>query len=176
VVLAAGEILESCAVAFPRQGANIHLQAFVIDSSAGLVLTPAEDLADFRICHEPLKNCRRSRSGDEQIHVADRFPFAPNAAGGGDLLDARQLREVFGDFERGLFGETEQKPAGATPVLLDRPKHLLLLLGIRGRVRSFCSRHQRLQHVHRGDLEMLEMKPPTSWKSRATIPLLVSDW
>ena len=80
VLFAAGEILQSGAVAFARQSANIHLQAVLAHSRAGFILTPAENLGDFRIRCESVENRGAGWAGDQQIDVAYSLSSAPDAA------------------------------------------------------------------------------------------------
>ena len=133
VVFAAGEVLEGRAEAFARQRAHVHLQAFAAHSGAGLILAARQEFFHLGEAHKTFQHVSRCGTGDQQIEIAHGFATAPQAAGGGNLLDTRRLAQVAGQLARHVLGIAQQIAAGALAVLRDGFEHLLFQLGAHAR-------------------------------------------
>ena len=156
VFLAAGEVLHGRAVAFVRQRAQIHLQAFQSVLDAGLVGAFAEHCVSFGVVDEALERFGGARAGDQQIEIADGFLAAAQAAGGRDLIDAAGFRKIRDQFVGGFLAEAQQEAAGALAVLRDGSEHLLFELGAHARqLAQLLLLADALQIVDGGDFVML---------------------
>ena len=157
VVLAAGEVLHGGAEALGRQRAHVHLQAFAAHFGAGLVLAAGQHFLHARIGDEAFERGGRRRAGDQQIEIAHRLAPAPQAAGGGDGVDARHLAQHLAQFGGDAFGVAQQKAAGALAILRDGAQHLLFELGAHARqLAQFLLLAEALQFVDGADAEVLE--------------------
>ena len=72
-------------------------------------------------------------TGDQQVEIADGFAPAPQAAGGRDRLDARDLAQASRSARRRRLRRSSAGSARALPVLRDRAQHLLFELGAHAR-------------------------------------------
>ena len=66
---------------------------------------------------------------DQEIEIAHRFTPAPQAAGGGNGIDARHLAQHLAEFGGDAFGIAQQIAPGALSIPGDRAQHLFLKLG-----------------------------------------------
>ena len=126
--LAAREILHGRAVAVRVDGADIDLQPLPADDGAGLGVSMNQNLDHAGVFNKAVENVNRLGSRDEQIHVADRFLAAPQAAGISDLIHPLDAREILDQLLSGAVGEVDQKPSGASFVAFDAAQDLLFEL------------------------------------------------
>ena len=117
----------------------------------------ASTSSTLRIGDEALERGGGGGSGDQQVEIADGLAAAPQAAGGGDGLDARHLAQHFAEFGGDAFGVAQQIAAGALPVSRDGAQHLLFELGAHARqVAQLLLLAEPLQFVDGADVEVLE--------------------
>ena len=93
--LAAREVLHGCAIAFVRERAQIHLEAFQSVLDARLVDAFAEHAVSFGMVYETLQGFRRAGPGYQQVEIADGVLAAAETAGGGELLQAASLFQIW---------------------------------------------------------------------------------
>ena len=154
--LAAGEILHGRAVAFVRERAQVHLQAFESILNAGLVGAFAEDGVRFGMLDESLQRVGRAGTGDEKIEIADGVLTAPQAAGCRDFFDAAGFGKIGDQLAGHLLSEVEQEAAGALAILRDGLEHLLFQLGAHARqLAQLLLLADALQLVDGGDFVVL---------------------
>ena len=128
VHLAAGEVLQSGSVAAAGEEADVDLEV-VAEGKADFVLAFGEELVDERKGGDMFD--RRAddagfacRAGDEEVEVAHGFPASAEAAGGSDLIDAREGADEIADGVGVLPGLIDAEAAGVLAVVLDALEEL----------------------------------------------------
>ena len=150
VLLAAGEILHGSAEALLRQGAHIDLQAFQPKKNTGLVRALTQHLLRFRMVHKIVQRFGSAGTGSQQIHIADRFAPATEAAGGFHLFNAGQRQHFSDQFIRHTVGKVQKEPACALTISFDAVQHLFLELGTHpGQFAQFVFAADALQVIDR---------------------------
>ena len=105
---------------------------------------------------ESFKRHRRSRTGDEQIEIADGFLPPAQASGGADFFESFAFGQIGHQLVSHALAEVEQEPSRALSVLRDGTQHFLFELGAHARqLAQFLFAADALQVVDGRDLEML---------------------
>jgi hypothetical protein len=115
--------LQGCAVAAARKEADIDLKV-VAEGEADFVLALGEELVDEGQSGDVLYRSTdyvgfAGRTGDEKVEVADGLAATAEAAGGSDLVDAREFADEIADDVGVLLGFVDAEAAGVFAMVLD---------------------------------------------------------